>query len=113
MFTVTLQGQHLNTIKDAILTASSSRGAFPSLHCAVSFVSLFFAWRYVKWLFWLMLPAVILLIVSTVYLRHHYVIDLIAGLFLGIFAFWIGPKMEDWWNGLRVKASHQPGNPQV
>lgn len=107
LFYVTLHGQHLNSISDAILTASSSRGAFPSLHCAVSFVSLFFAWRYLKWLFWIMLPAVIMLIVSTVYLRHHYVIDLIAGLFLGIFAFWIGPKLEDWWNGLKPKNAVQ------
>jgi len=42
-----------------------------------------------------------MLVVSTIYLRHHYVIDLIAGLALAIFAFWIGPKMEDWWNGLK------------
>jgi membrane-associated phospholipid phosphatase len=40
---------------------------------------------------------VIMLVLSTIYLRHHYVIDLIAGLFLAIFAFWIGPKLEDWW----------------
>jgi membrane-associated phospholipid phosphatase len=101
-FTVTLSGNLLEPIKHAIeISAQDSRGAFPSLHCATSFLSLFFAWRYVKWLFWVMIPMVIMLILSTVYLRHHYVIDLIAGLVLAIFVFWLGPKLEDWWNGLR------------
>ena len=104
LFTMTLHGVHFESIKQAIeLSASDSRGAFPSLHCAVSFVSLFFGYRYVRWLFWVMLPMVILLVMSTIYLRHHYVIDLIAGMGLGIFTFWIGPKLEDWWNSLTLK----------
>jgi len=107
-FTVSLQGNLLEPIKHAIeISAQSSRGAFPSLHCATSFLSLFFAWRYVRWLFWVMVPMVILLIMSTVYLRHHYVIDLFAGLILAIFVFWLGPKLEDWWNGLREKYQAQ------
>ena len=101
-FTVSLHGHLLEPIKHAIeVSAQDSRGAFPSLHCAVSFVSLFFGWRYLRWMFWVMIPMVIMLVLSTIYLRHHYVIDLIAGLFLAIIAFWIGPKLEDWWNRLR------------
>ncbi len=104
MFTVSLHGQLLEPIKNAIeLSAQDSRGAFPSLHCAISFVSLFFAYRYVRWLFWVLIPMVIMLVISTIYLRHHYVIDLIAGLFLGIFTFFIGPKLEDWWKNLQSK----------
>ncbi len=103
-FTVSLHGNLLEPIKHAIeISAQDSRGAFPSLHCATSFLSLFFAWRYVKWLFWVMIPMVIMLILSTIYLRHHYVIDLFAGLVLAIIIFWVGPKLEDWWNGLRDK----------
>ncbi|MDZ7330986.1 MAG: phosphatase PAP2 family protein [candidate division KSB1 bacterium] len=103
-FTVSLQGHILEPIKHAIeVSAQDSRGAFPSLHCAVSFVSMFFGWRYLRWMFWVMVPMVIMLVVSTIYLRHHYVIDLIAGLGLAFFAFWIGPKVEDWWNQLKKK----------
>lgn len=110
-FTVSLHGHILEPIKHAIeVSAQDSRGAFPSLHCAVSFVSMFFGWRYLRWMFWLMVPMVIMLVVSTIYLRHHYVIDLIAGLILAFFAFWIGPKLEDWWNGLRTKYG-QPSHP--
>lgn len=103
-FTVSLHGHILEPIKHAIeVSAQDSRGAFPSLHCAVSFVSMFFGWRYLRWMFWVMVPMVIMLVVSTIYLRHHYVIDLIAGLGLAFFAFWIGPKVEDWWNQLKNK----------
>ncbi len=107
-FTVSLHGNILEPIKHAIeVSAQDSRGAFPSLHCAVSFVSMFFGWRYLRWMFWVMVPMVIMLVVSTIYLRHHYVIDLIAGLGLAFFAFWIGPKMEDWWNRLKKKQGEQ------
>lgn len=104
LFTVSLHGHILEPIKHAIeVSAQDSRGAFPSLHCAVSFVSMFLGWRYVRWMFWVMVPMVIMLVISTIYLRHHYVIDLIAGLGLAVIALWIGPKMEDWWNELRQK----------
>ena len=104
LFTVTLYGQALEPIKHAIeISAQHSRGAFPSLHCAISFISLFFAYRYIKWLFWVMIPMVIMLVLSTIYLRHHYVIDLIAGLILSVIVYFIGPKIEDWWKGLRFK----------
>ena len=103
-FTVSLHGSILEPIKHAIeISAQDSRGAFPSLHCATSFLSLFFAWRYVRWLFWVMIPMVIMLIISTIYLRHHYVIDLIAGLILAVVVFWLGPKLEDWWNRMKDK----------
>ncbi|OQX85181.1 hypothetical protein B6D60_08275 [candidate division KSB1 bacterium 4484_87] len=108
MFTVSLHGQLMEPIKHAIeVSAQDSRGAFPSLHCAVSFVSLFFAYRYIKWLFWVLIPMVAMLVISTVYLRHHYVIDLIAGLALGAFTFWIGPKLENWWKNLSTKHRQQ------
>jgi membrane-associated phospholipid phosphatase len=55
-------------------------------------------------MFYLMLPAVVILLISTVYLRHHYVIDLIAGLMLSVIIFWIGPKLEDGWQKLRTAA---------
>ena len=50
-----------------------------------------------------MIPMVIMLIISTIYLRHHYVIDLIAGLILAVVVFWLGPKLEDWWNRMKDK----------
>ncbi|MEE9555327.1 MAG: phosphatase PAP2 family protein [candidate division Zixibacteria bacterium] len=79
------------------LLPSDSRAAFPSLHAAVTLLSLMFAFKYVRWLFWAMLPFCTGLILSTIYLRHHYVIDLLVGFLLGVLAFIYGPKIDYWW----------------
>jgi membrane-associated phospholipid phosphatase len=79
------------------LLPSDSRAAFPSLHSAVTLLSLMLAFRYARRLFWIMLPFCTGLILSTIYLRHHYVIDLIAGFTLGILAFIYGPRIDRWW----------------
>ena len=79
------------------LLPSDSRAAFPSLHAAVTLLSLLFAFKHVRRLFWAILPFCIGLILSTVYLRHHYVIDLLAGFALGILAFVYGAKIDAWW----------------
>ena len=99
MYTLTFKG---TPIADAALLMvaalpSDSRAAFPSLHSAVTLLSLMFAFKYVRWLFWIMLPFCAGLLLSTIYLRHHYVIDLLAGFALGITAFFFGPKIDSWW----------------
>lgn len=60
-------------------------GAFPSLHVGISTVALIFAWKYrrvsplFRVIWWLYIPLVTSLWFSTVYLRHHWVIDIFAG----------------------------------
>ena len=57
--------------------------AFPSGHTAVSLMTLYYAWKVrEKKLFLGLIPLVTGLIISTVYLRYHYVIDVIAGIAL-------------------------------
>ncbi len=63
---------------------------FPSGHTAVSVVALFITFRYRRRLFWFLLPVVLSLILSTVYHRYHYVIDVIAGVALSVIAFFFG-----------------------
>ena len=58
------------------------RDVFPSLHVGISFVVWLYAYRNSKKLFWIISPLILSLWVSTVYLRYHYVIDVIAGLIL-------------------------------
>ena len=74
-----------------------SRAAFPSLHAAVSTVALVFAWRHVRPWFWALLPFVLGLWVSTIYLRHHYVVDLLAGWLLAPLATSLAPRLDGWW----------------
>jgi membrane-associated phospholipid phosphatase len=74
-----------------------SRAAFPSLHAGVSLVVLIYAWRMLRWWFWVLLPFCAGLWVSTVYLRHHYVVDLFAGWALAPVAVWAAPRLDAWW----------------
>ncbi len=55
------------------------RDCFPSGHTQISLVTLWLAYRFRRGIFYLYLPIVAGLVVSTVYLRYHYVIDVIAG----------------------------------
>jgi membrane-associated phospholipid phosphatase len=74
-----------------------SRAAFPSLHAAVSLVALIYAWRFLRPWFWTLLPFAAGLWASTVYLRHHYTVDLIAGWLLAPLAVALAPRLDAWW----------------
>jgi membrane-associated phospholipid phosphatase len=52
---------------------------FPSLHVAASAYMLLFDRRFARWRYWMYLPAAVGLWFSTLYLRFHYGIDVIAG----------------------------------
>jgi membrane-associated phospholipid phosphatase len=47
--------------------------------------------------FWIALPLAVGLWVSTIYLRHHYVVDLLAGFALAPVALWAAPRLDRWW----------------
>jgi membrane-associated phospholipid phosphatase len=53
--------------------------AFPSLHCAVSAFLLWLEWGHARRIFFVMLAPCVGLWFSTVYLRHHYLVDVFAG----------------------------------
>jgi len=44
------------------------------------------------------------LVVSTIYLRHHYVIDILAGLALAVLAYAAAPALDAWWQRQRDRA---------
>ena len=54
--------------------------AFPSSHVAVAFCTVYFSFLYFRRIRYWHLIAAILLCVSTVYCRYHYVVDVAAGL---------------------------------
>lgn len=74
-----------------------SRAAFPSLHAAASLVALVYAWRHLRPWFWVLLPFAAGLWVSTIYLRHHYAVDLLAGWVLAPVAVSVAPRLDGWW----------------
>ncbi len=87
------------------LNPSSARGAFPSLHCAVTFITLAYAWRFQKALFAVLLPLGVTLVLATIYLRHHYGIDVIAGAALAAVAYRVAPALDAWWCRPRERAA--------
>ena len=107
-FTVALRGGSAFLDSTRAATAAiplTARGAFPSLHCAVALLALLLAWRHLRWNFWLQLPFGVGLIVGTVYLRHHWVVDILAGFVLTFAAFWAGPLIEDAWARLAERSA--------
>jgi len=104
MFSVNLRGGPITNFQESLIRMmphDASRAAFPSLHAGVSTVALYYAWKYSRWYFPLLLFVVTGLLVSTVYLRHHYVVDLIAGVMLLPWVLWITPRFDRWWNAGR------------
>ena len=64
--------------------------AFPSQHVAGAMAALLGAWRHRRWLFWLLLPFVACMCVSTVYVRNHYVADVLGGMLTGTLGYLAG-----------------------
>jgi membrane-associated phospholipid phosphatase len=85
------------------VSESSSRAAFPSLHAAITLLSLIYSWRFIRPLFWFLLPLGTGLILATVYLRHHYVVDLFAGFPLAVLAARYSPHCERGWLKLQAR----------
>ncbi len=65
------------------------RDVFPSLHVGISFLVWLYAYRNSRKLFWILSPFILSLWVSTVYLRYHYLVDILAGLILAPLSFWL------------------------
>jgi membrane-associated phospholipid phosphatase len=78
----------------------NQRDCMPSGHTQIALMVLFLAHRYERLLFYLFLPLVTGLILSTIYLRYHYVIDLIVGASFAIGCMIVAPRLYKIW---RVK----------
>ncbi len=71
--------------------------AFPSGHTAVALMTLYYAWKNrERVLTTLLIPAVAGLMLSTIYLRYHYVIDVLAGIALAVLTVYLAPPLYAW-----------------
>ena len=73
------------------------RDAFPSGHTMLALVVLFYTWRYEKRLLFLFVPIALLIIISTIYLRYHYAVDVLAGIILTVPTIVAAEVAMDWW----------------
>jgi membrane-associated phospholipid phosphatase len=99
--------------------ARIQRDVFPSLHVGISFVVWLYAYRNSKRLFWILSPLILSLWFSTVYLRYHYLIDVVAGFILAPLCFllanWLFRRFGEIKVSLTLPASwaeHLPGLPK-
>jgi membrane-associated phospholipid phosphatase len=68
---------------------------FPSGHTMIAVAVLIVAYRRARRLFWILLPVAAGLIVSTVYCRYHYVVDVLAGALLAAVSVPWGERLYD------------------
>lgn len=73
------------------------RDVFPSGHTQLSLIVVYLGHRYRLKTRWIMTILAGLLIVGTIYLRYHYVVDLIGGAIFFLFTIWSGKKIQTWW----------------
>lgn len=101
-------GPLISGIQETLNTLEQNKtDAFPSGHTAIAVLTLFYAWKLrEKTLSTILVPVVLALMVSTVYLRYHYVVDVIAGIPLAALTVCIAPALRSGFSG----ASAQPGN---
>ena len=69
------------------------RDVFPSMHVAISFLVWLYAYRNSRRLFWVLSPFILSLWASAVYLRYHYLVDIVAGLILAPVCFWLSNRL--------------------
>lgn len=61
-----------------------TRDCFPSGHTELTLLVLYYARKFHRRTFWCLLPFGVGIILSTVYLRYHYVVDVVAGALLAV-----------------------------
>jgi membrane-associated phospholipid phosphatase len=100
LYSVPLEGSFITDFVRDTLNAleHNRRDCMPSGHTQIVLMVLYLAHRYEKFLFYLFLPIICALILSTVYLRYHYVIDLFVGTAFAILCLILGPLLHRWWN---------------
>ena len=72
------------------------RDAFPSGHALITIVTIFWAWRFRMWVRWFVTVSGGLLLLATVYLRYHYVVDVLAGAVLAALCVGLAPVVHTW-----------------
>jgi membrane-associated phospholipid phosphatase len=75
------------------------RDVFPSGHTQLTLIVVYLAHWYRVKTRWIISVLAGLLIIGTVYLRYHYVVDLFGGVVFFLFTIWSGKKIQAWWQG--------------
>jgi membrane-associated phospholipid phosphatase len=98
-FTVPLRGGWFTAVAEYIRqNIHAIGGTIPSPHCAIATVMWVMAWRYQRWLSYVLAPIIVTLYASTVYGRFHYISDTVIGIATALAVLWLVPHMVRGWN---------------
>lgn len=73
-----------------------NRDCMPSGHTMVTLINILLAWRYRVKLRWLYTIIGVSLIFSTIYLRYHYAVDVVAGILCALVTLSLEPRVYQW-----------------
>jgi membrane-associated phospholipid phosphatase len=99
LYTIGVEGKYITHVIRYTLDMlePTKRDCFPSLHTALTAIPTWYAFKYLRKIFYFLVPISISLLIATIYGRYHYVIDVIAGLLLAWLCVWFSPKINRWW----------------
>jgi membrane-associated phospholipid phosphatase len=106
LYSVPLEGSFITDfIRDTLnILEHNKRDCMPSGHTQIVLMVLFLTYRCERFLFSIFFPIVCGLILSTIYLRYHYVIDILVGVGLAIGCLIFGPLLHRWWSNLSTQS---------
>ncbi len=96
-------GESIPMTVDAMWHAQ--RDAFPSGHTEMTLITIFYAWKFRARVRWWVTALGTGLIIATVFLRYHYVIDVVAGIAFFLLTLWLLPMVERWWERAHARLS--------
>ncbi len=88
-----------NNIQDEMVDPYDyvNRDCMPSGHTMMSILAILMAWRLrTRWR-WVITIGGISVMISTIYLRYHYMVDLMAGLALAFLVYFMHQSLVRWW----------------
>lgn len=77
------------------------RDVFPSGHTQMTLIAIYLSYKFRTKSRYLIYPIGTLLIFATVYLRYHYVVDLIGGLIFMLLTMYLSKLLFNWWHNVK------------
>ncbi len=106
-------GPYWHLVREAVEAGGAQKDIFPSLHTAVPTFFAIFSFRHrklVPFKYWWPVIAFLAtqIIIATMFLRWHYLIDVIAGVALATAGSLLGQRIADWEQAKRARLGLQP-----
>jgi membrane-associated phospholipid phosphatase len=96
-FNVSLDMHLMGPVKAAMMDATRiDFDCFPSIHTCTTLLLAGGLWRHARRLFWALLPMIATIPLACVYLRYHWVVDILAGVALAGFCVALERLVRPW-----------------